>query len=35
MTISEYAKIEENFKNDVLGRYIEFDGNGNYQCWNI
>ena len=35
MTISEYAKIEENFKNDVLGRYIEFDGNGNYQCWDL
>lgn len=35
MTISEYAKIEENFKNEVLGKFIEFDGNGNFQCWDL
>ena len=33
MTISEYNKIEENFRNDTVGKSIEYDGNGNFQCW--
>ena len=35
MTISEYAKIEERLKNDTLNRSIEYDGNKNFQCWDL
>ena len=35
MTISEYAKIEEQFKNDNLGKYIDYDGEYGGQCWDL
>lgn len=35
MTISEYAKIEEDFKNDTLGKIIDYDGEFGGQCWDL
>ena len=35
MTISEYAKIEEQFKNDTLGKTIDYDGEYGGQCWDL
>lgn len=33
MTVSEYANIEERFKNDTLGKTIDYDGEYGGQCW--
>ena len=35
MTISEYAKIEERFKNDTVGKTIDYDGEYGGQCWDL
>ena len=35
MTISEYAKIEEQFKSDTLGKSIDYDGEYGGQCWDL
>lgn len=35
MTISEYANIEERFKNDTLNKTIDFDGQYGGQCWDL
>lgn len=35
MTVSEYTNLEEELKHDTLGKSIEYDGNGNYQCWDL
>lgn len=35
MTVSEYAKIEEDFKKDNLGKYIDYDGEYGGQCWDL
>lgn len=35
MTISEYANLEERFKNDTLGKTIDFDGQYGGQCWDL
>ena len=34
MTVSEYAKIYENLKNDTIGKFIDYDGN-TPQCWDL
>lgn len=33
MTIKEYAEIEERFKNDTVGKCIDYDGQYGGQCW--
>ena len=35
MTISEYAKIEEDFKRDNLGNFIDVDRMYGAQCWDL
>ena len=35
MTVSEYAKIEERFKNDTLNKTIDYDGEFGGQCWDL
>lgn len=35
MTVSEYAKIENNFKNDTLNKTIDYDGEYGGQCWDL
>lgn len=35
MTFTEYAEIEERFKNDTLGRYISYNAENNNQCWDL
>ena len=35
MTISEYTQKEEELKQNTLGKSIEYDGNGNFQCWDL
>lgn len=33
MTVSEYAQKEEQFKNDTLGKSIDYDGEWGGMCW--
>lgn len=33
MTVTEYANLEERFKNDTVGKTIDFDGQFGGQCW--
>ena len=35
MTISEYAKLEEQFKNDTLGKQIDYDGMFPGECYDL
>ena len=35
MTVSEYAKIEEQFKHDTLNKTIDYDGQYGGQCWDL
>ena len=35
MTVSDYANIEERFKNDTLGKAIDYDKQYNAQCWDL
>ena len=35
MTVSEYANIEERFKNDTLGKEVDYDGQYRGQCWDL
>ena len=35
MTIKEYGEIEEKFKKDTIGKFIDYDGICGAQCWDL